>query len=78
MSRTPEQIAADRARYEEHQRKGLQNAPRALPGPSAVPAAPIADPIHVETIPGGWYWSTSRRLASPPRCKTRCSSASSR
>lgn len=61
MSRTVDQIAADRARYEEHQRKGLQNAPKALPGPSAVPAAPIADPIHVETIPAGWYWSTSLR-----------------
>jgi len=59
MSRTPDQIAADRARYEEHQRQGLQSAPRALPGPSAIPAAVIADPIHVETIPGGWYWSTS-------------------
>lgn len=59
MSRTADQIAADRARYEEHQRKGLQNAPRALPGPSVLPAAPIADPIHVETIPGGWYWSTT-------------------
>lgn len=59
MSRTPEQIAADRARYEEHQRRGLQNAPKALPGPSAVPALAIADPIHIETIPGGWYWSTS-------------------
>ena len=34
MSRTAEQIAADRARYEEHQRKGLQNAPKSLPGPS--------------------------------------------
>ena len=32
MSRTPDQIEADRARYEEHQRKGLQNAPKALPG----------------------------------------------
>lgn len=58
MSRSLDQIAADRARYEEHQRKGLQNAPRALPGASTVPATPIADPIHVETIPGGWYWST--------------------
>jgi urea carboxylase-associated protein 2 len=61
MSRTPDQIAADRARYEEHQRKGLQNTPKALPGPSAVPAAPIAHPIHTETVPGGWYWSTSLR-----------------
>lgn len=67
MSRTAEQIAADRARYEEHQRKGLQNAPRALPGPSAVPAAPIADPIHVETIPGGWYWSTNLKAGDTIR-----------
>jgi urea carboxylase-associated protein 2 len=67
MSRSPEQIAADRARYEEHQRKGLQNAPRALPDPSAVPAAPIADPIHVETIPGGWYWSTSLKAGDTIR-----------
>lgn len=60
MSRTPEQIAADRARYEEHQRKGLLSAPKALPGPSPIPAPPIAaaDVIHAETIPGGWYWST--------------------
>jgi urea carboxylase-associated protein 2 len=67
MSRTPDQIAADRARYEEHQRKGLQNAPKALPGPSAVPAAPIADPIHVETIPGGWYWSTNLKAGDTIR-----------
>lgn len=67
MSRTPDQIAADRARYEEHQRKGLQNAPKSLPGPSAVPAAPIADPIHVETIPGGWYWSTSLKAGDTIR-----------
>jgi urea carboxylase-associated protein 2 len=61
MSRTPDQIAADRARYEEHQRKGLQFAPKALPGPSPIPAArvPDADVVHAETIPGGWYWSTS-------------------
>jgi uncharacterized protein len=60
MSRTPEQIAADRARYDEHQRKGLTFAPKALPGPSPIPAVPIpdADIIHAETIPGGWYWST--------------------
>ncbi|MFN4209932.1 MAG: urea amidolyase associated protein UAAP1 [Devosia sp.] len=67
MSRTPDQIAADRARYEEHQRKGLQNAPRALPGPSAIPAAPIAAPIHVETIPGGWYWSTALKAGDTIR-----------
>ena len=67
MSRSPDQIAADRARYEEHQRKGLQNAPKALPRPSAVPAAPIADPIHVETIPGGWCWSTSLKAGDTIR-----------
>lgn len=58
MSRTPQQIAADRARYEEHQRKGLQAAPKALPPASPIPAAPLASIIHAETIPGGWYWST--------------------
>ena len=60
MSRTPEQIAADRARYEEHQRRGLKFAPKALPGPSPIPATPVPDTaiIHAETIPGGWYWST--------------------
>jgi len=60
MSRTAEQIAADRARYEDHQRRGLEAAPKALPGPSAIPAAPIpADAVlHEEIIPGGWYWST--------------------
>lgn len=67
MSRTPDQIAADRARYEEHQRKGLQNAPKALPGPSAIPAAAIADPIHTETIPGGWHWSTTLKAGDTIR-----------
>lgn len=67
MSRTVEQIAADRTRYEEHQRKGLQNAPKALPGPSAVPAPPIVEAIHVETIPGGWYWATSLKAGDSIR-----------
>ena len=60
MSRTTDQIAADQARYEEHQRKGLESTPKDLPGPSIVPANPIAPEmiLHTETIPGGWYWFT--------------------
>lgn len=60
MSRTAEQIAQDRARYEEHQRKGLLFAPKALPGSSPLPAPALAADrvIETETIPGGWYWST--------------------
>lgn len=60
IPRTPEMIAADRARYEEHQRQGLNFAPKALPEPSPIPA-PEVDParlIHREVIPGGWYWTT--------------------
>ena len=61
MSRTAQQIATDRARYEEHQRRGLQFAPKALPGPSPLPAPPIPSDrvIHTETIPGGWYFATN-------------------
>ncbi|MBB3456328.1 hypothetical protein FHT86_004636 [Rhizobium sp. BK313] len=60
VRRSPEEIAANRARYEEHQRKGLEFAPKALPGASPLPAPEIAPDkiIHREVIPGGWYWST--------------------
>jgi len=63
MSRTPDQIAADRARYEAHQQAGLAFATRALPDASPKPAAliPAADIIATETIAGGWYWSTLLR-----------------
>lgn len=63
MSRTPEQIAADRARYEAHQKAGLAFATKALPEASPLPAARIAaaDIIATETIAGGWYWSTLLR-----------------
>lgn len=60
VRRSPEEIAANRARYEEHQRKGLDFTPKALPQPSVLPAPAIETSriVHEEVIPGGWYWST--------------------
>lgn len=60
IRRSPEEIAANRARYEEHQKKGLEFAPKALPGKSVKPAPAIAADriIHREVIPGGWHWTT--------------------
>lgn len=57
--RPPEAIAADRARYEEHQRKGLTFAPKALPVPSGLPAPPVAGVLRQEVIQGGWYTTFS-------------------
>jgi urea carboxylase-associated protein 2 len=56
-------IAARRARYDELKRRGQDFAPRALPPLSSLPAPAIADGavIHRETIPGGWYWTTTLR-----------------
>jgi hypothetical protein len=48
-------IAADRARYEDHQRRGLTFAPRALPLPSPRPAPAPAAPLWTRTLTGGWY-----------------------
>ncbi|MEO8244258.1 MAG: DUF1989 domain-containing protein [bacterium] len=64
IHRTPDQIAADRARYEEHQRRGLNFAPKAMPGPSPRPA-PAPDParsLGTDVVPFGWY--TTLRLAA--------------
>lgn len=60
IRRSPEEIAANRARYEEHQKKGLEFAPKALPPKSAKPAPAIAADtiVHQEKLPGGWYWWT--------------------
>ncbi len=54
-------IAENRRRYEELKRAGQGHAPRALPGPSprggvALDEAAI---LHRETVPGGWYWTTT-------------------
>lgn len=65
--RTPDQIAADRARYEAHQRRGLEFAPKALPGLSARPAPAAAGVTQDETIPGGWYGTL--RLAKGERLR---------
>jgi len=63
IRRSPEEIEANRARYDEHQKKGLEFAPKALPGKSGRPAPAVdADRVlHREVIPGGWYWSTRVR-----------------
>ncbi len=63
IRRSAEEIAANRARYEEHQKKGLEFVPKALPAASPLPAPAIDATaiIHQENIPGGWYWSTVLR-----------------
>ncbi|WP_300034299.1 urea amidolyase associated protein UAAP1 [uncultured Roseobacter sp.] len=63
IHRTAEQIAADRQRYEEHQRVGLEFSPKTLPTPSPRPG-PVPEEGSVamsRSIPGGWY--TTLRLS---------------
>ena len=55
IHRTPDQIAADRQRYEEHQRIGLNYSPKTLPEPSPRPAPAPVDVKSTQTVPGGWY-----------------------
>ncbi len=54
------EVAANRIRYEELKVAGQGHAPRALPPPTPRDGAPIAvaNVIHHEAIPGGWYWTT--------------------
>ncbi|MEH6648075.1 urea amidolyase associated protein UAAP1 [Sulfitobacter sp.] len=63
IHRTAEQIAADRQRYEEHQRIGLAFSPKTPPTPSPRPApVPKAETVAMtHHVPGGWY--TTLRLA---------------
>jgi urea carboxylase-associated protein 2 len=53
--RAAEAIAADRARYEDHQRKGLAFTPKSPPTPSPRPAPPALDVLRSDVIKGGWY-----------------------
>ncbi len=70
IRRSPEEIAANRARYEEHQKKGLEFAPKALPAKSAKPASAIAADkiVHRKSCPaagiGGPASRPTRRCAS--------------
>jgi uncharacterized protein len=54
------EVAAHTKRYNELKAAGQEHAPRALPQPTGLDAAPIADEsvIHREIVPGGWYWTT--------------------
>lgn len=55
VPRPAEAMAADRARYEEHQRKGLAFQPKSPPTPSPIPAPPPVGALREQVIPGGWY-----------------------
>ncbi|MBB4105387.1 urea amidolyase associated protein UAAP1 [Allorhizobium borbori] len=69
IRRSSEEIAANRARYEDHQKKGLEFAPKALPGFSVLPEPAIeeAQVLHREVIPGGWYYATKVRCGETLR-----------
>lgn len=53
--RPPEAIAADRARYADHQRRGLTFTPKSPPIPSPGTAPEAVNVLRAEVIKGGWY-----------------------
>lgn len=53
IHRTQDQIAADRQRYLDFQRAGMEA--KTLPQPSSRPAPLAIDARLTETVPGGWY-----------------------
>lgn len=70
IHRTTDQIAADRKRYEEHQRLGLEFSPKALPEPSPRPA-PLAEGVLAEeVVPGFWYTSLALKAGETLRVVT--------
>lgn len=62
-------IAENRRRYEELKSAGQQRAPRALPGPSERGGVPLDESavLHRETVPGGWYWTTTLKAGEALR-----------
>jgi urea carboxylase-associated protein 2 len=57
MTRTSQEIAANRQRYEELRAAGQELTPKGLPEPTALDGAPILPDavIHREHVPPGWY-----------------------
>jgi len=57
MSETPQQVEANRRRYEELRAAGQELTPKGLPEPTALDAAPISPDavIYQEHVPPGWY-----------------------
>jgi uncharacterized protein len=67
---TDELLTARRQRYEALKMSG--QAPKRLPGPSAVPAPDVPQEalIHREVIPGGWYWCSHLKSGETLRLQT--------
>lgn len=65
-----DEIAELRRRYEALKADG--QAAKTLPPPSPRPAATLCDDsiLHRETIPGGWYWTTTLRAGEALRLQT--------
>jgi urea carboxylase-associated protein 2 len=57
MSERPQQIEANRRRYEELRAAGQELTPKGLPEPTALDAAPISPDavLEREHVPPGWY-----------------------
>ena len=63
------QIAENRRRYEALKAAGTGQAPKAMPAPTTIGAAPLSEreTLLRETVPGGWY--ANYRLAAGERLR---------